>query len=50
MRRLAAAMGIRAPSLYKHVPDKAALEVALVVAGLDELAAAGRLASRISRP
>jgi len=36
LRRLAAAMGIRAPSLYKHVPDKAALEVALIAAGLAE--------------
>jgi AcrR family transcriptional regulator len=26
MRRLAEEMGIRAPSLYKHVPHKAALE------------------------
>ena len=39
MRRLAAAMGIRAPSLYKHVPDKAALEVALIAAGLAEAGA-----------
>jgi len=40
MRRLAAAMGMRAPSLYKHVPDKAALEVALIAAGLAEAGAA----------
>lgn len=38
MRRLAAAMGMRAPSLYKHVPDKAALEVALIADGLEEAA------------
>ena len=37
MRRLAAGMGIRAPSLYKHVPDKAALELALVADGLAEM-------------
>ena len=36
MRRLAAAMGMRAPSLYKHVPDKAALEVTLIADGLAE--------------
>jgi AcrR family transcriptional regulator len=30
MRNLAAAIGIRAPSLYKHVPDKAHLEAALI--------------------
>ncbi|WP_369253970.1 TetR/AcrR family transcriptional regulator [Geodermatophilus amargosae] len=40
MRRIAAALGIRAPSLYKHVPGKPALEVALTVAGFEEAAAA----------
>ena len=30
MRRLAEAVGIRAPSLYKHFPDKAAVEIALI--------------------
>ena len=30
MRRLGEELGIRAPSLYKHVPDKAAVEAALV--------------------
>jgi AcrR family transcriptional regulator len=39
MRRLAEGMGIRAPSLYKHVPDKATLEVALIADGLAELGA-----------
>jgi AcrR family transcriptional regulator len=33
MRRLADAVGIRAPSLYKHFPDKAALEVVLIEHG-----------------
>jgi AcrR family transcriptional regulator len=33
MRRLAAALGIKAPSLYKHFPDKAAVETALVERG-----------------
>lgn len=38
MRRLAAAVGIRAPSLYKHFPDKAAVEAALIEDGFIELA------------
>lgn len=38
MRRVAAAVGIRAPSLYKHFPDKAALVDALAAAALAELA------------
>ncbi len=33
MRRLAEAVGIRAPSLYKHFPDKAALELVLIEHG-----------------
>ncbi len=40
MRRLGAAVGIRAPSLYKHFPDKAAVEVALIEEGFAEIAAA----------
>lgn len=40
MRRLADRLGIRAPSLYKHLPNKAALEVALITAGFEEAAAA----------
>jgi AcrR family transcriptional regulator len=36
MRRLAAELGIRAPSLYKHVNGRPALELALVETGLDE--------------
>jgi AcrR family transcriptional regulator len=38
MRRLAERLGIRAPSLYKHVPDKRALLNALISDGFDELA------------
>jgi AcrR family transcriptional regulator len=38
MRRLAARLGIRAPSIYKHLPDKQALENALVSAAFDEQA------------
>lgn len=40
MRRIADALGIKAPSLYKHIPDKAALEALVVAAGFAELAAA----------
>lgn len=38
IRRLGAVVGIRGPSVYKHVPDKAAIEDALTVAGLTEQA------------
>jgi AcrR family transcriptional regulator len=38
MRRIADRLGIRAPSIYKHLPDKEALEAALISAGLEELA------------
>lgn len=37
MRRLADELGIRAPSLYKHFPDKAAVEIALVEEALAEV-------------
>jgi AcrR family transcriptional regulator len=40
MRRLADDVGIRAPSIYKHLPDKAALEAALVEEALLEMGAA----------
>ncbi|HEY7432236.1 MAG TPA: TetR/AcrR family transcriptional regulator [Streptosporangiaceae bacterium] len=40
MRRIAGALGIKAPSLYKHVPDKASLEALVVATGFAELAAA----------
>jgi AcrR family transcriptional regulator len=36
MRNVAAAIGIRAPSLYEHVADKRALESAIIAAGLGE--------------
>lgn len=39
MRRIADALGIKAPSLYKHVPDKAALEALVVAQGFEEYAA-----------
>ena len=38
MRRIAGALGIKAPSLYKHVPDKAALEALVVATGFAEVA------------
>jgi AcrR family transcriptional regulator len=37
MRRLGQALGIRAPSIYKHLPGKHAVEVALIEAGLVEI-------------
>jgi AcrR family transcriptional regulator len=44
MRRIAEQLGIRAPSLYKHLPDKAALEAAIISAGFEEQAAASEQA------
>jgi AcrR family transcriptional regulator len=38
MRRLAERLGIRAPSIYKHLPDKQALEAALISDGFEEAA------------
>jgi AcrR family transcriptional regulator len=38
MRRIGAAVGIRAPSLYKHFPDKSSVEVALIEIGFEEMA------------
>jgi AcrR family transcriptional regulator len=40
MRRLAQRLGIRAPSLYKHLPDKRALENAIISDGFEEQAVA----------
>ena len=37
MRRLAEAVGIRAPSIYKHFPDKRTLEAAVIDDALREL-------------
>jgi AcrR family transcriptional regulator len=39
MRRLAERLGIRAPSLYKHLPDKVALEAAIIATGFEDTAA-----------
>ena len=35
MRRLAERLGIRAPSIYKHLPDKEALEAAMISVGFE---------------
>lgn len=48
MRRLAEVLGIRAPSLYKHLTGKHAVEVALIEEGLAEMGEATRRA--VSRP
>jgi AcrR family transcriptional regulator len=40
MRRLAERLGIRAPSIYKHLPGKDALEAAVISDGFQEQAAA----------
>ena len=40
MRRIAERLGIRAPSLYKHFPDKASLEAAIISAACEEQAEA----------
>ena len=38
MRKVAERLGIRAPSIYKHLPDKRALENALISAAFEEQA------------
>lgn len=48
MRRLADDLGIKAPSLYKHFPDKAALEAALIEDALLDMGTA--LHAAIARP
>lgn len=50
MRAIAERLGIRAPSLYKHVPDKEALEVAIVAEGLAEIADAFEAAAAEADP
>jgi AcrR family transcriptional regulator len=46
MRRLADALGIQAPSLYKHFPNKAAVESALIDDGLLDIGEACHAAVR----
>lgn len=50
MRRLADVVGIRAPSIYKHLPGKHAVEVALIEAGLLEMGQSLHEALRGSDP
>jgi AcrR family transcriptional regulator len=50
MRRLGDVVGIRAPSIYKHLPGKHAVEVALIESGLLEMGQALREALDESRP
>ena len=40
MRRVAADLGMKAPSLYKHFPDKESLELELIIVGFEESATA----------
>jgi AcrR family transcriptional regulator len=48
MRRLADELGIRAPSLYKHINGRPALELALAETGLDETGLAMHAAVEVS--
>ena len=50
MRALAARVGIRAPSLYKHLPSKRELERNLVLLALDELGATLSAAAAKNEP
>jgi AcrR family transcriptional regulator len=50
MRAIAERLGIRAPSLYKHVPDKETLEVALVADALADVADAFEAAAAADDP
>ncbi len=50
MRALAAQLGIRAPSIYKHLPGKSELERNLVVLALDELGGALAAAATEEEP
>jgi AcrR family transcriptional regulator len=46
MRRIAERLGIRAPSIYKHLPDKDTLEAAVISTGFEEQAAVFEAALR----
>ncbi len=50
MRRIAEQLGIQAPSLYKHLPDKAALEAGVIATGFEDLAIALETALETGRP
>ncbi len=49
MRAVAERVGIKAPSLYKHFPDKADLETALIAQAFEETAAVFGAATRAGR-
>ena len=49
MRAVADALGIKAPSLYKHLPHKEALELALIIDGFTEAAGAFEAATAGAR-
>jgi AcrR family transcriptional regulator len=48
MRAIAERLGIRAPSLYKHLPDKRAVEAALISEAFEEVAAAFEAADSLA--
>ena len=50
MRRLGHETGMRAPSIYKHFPDKASVELALIEEGLVDVGDALHAAVRLSGP
>jgi AcrR family transcriptional regulator len=50
MRNVAEALGIKAPSLYKHVPDKTALEALVVAEAFGEIAHALEVAATQGLP
>ncbi len=49
MRRLAAELGIKASSLYKHYPDKEAVELELIALGFEDVAVRFEAAVRRDR-
>ena len=50
IRRVAERLGIRVPSLYKHLPNKEAIEMQLVALGFEEAAEAFQAAVAGSTP
>ena len=49
MRALAGRLGIRAPSLYKHFPDKSAVEAEVIALAMRDLARALEAAQKTAR-